>query len=263
MKNITILGVVALLLSACSANNQRYQYSDDHAPSDIPPLEHIENVNPRYEPQSRGGNKDYTVRGIDYKVWRDITELTEQGGASWYGNKFHGHLTSNGERYNMFAMSAAHKNLPLPSYVQVTNLKNNKQIIVRVNDRGPFHKGRIIDLSYAAAKKLDIIKAGTGQVEIKLLHFPEDKNLSLLDKEQSKSLYGTFSIQYLVTSSAEKATLLSNKLSKQHQVASFFEQKNNLYYLRLGPLTSEVKTEALLESIQKDYPKAYIIHQEP
>lgn len=263
MINIIILGFATLLLSACSSDKQRYQYSDDHAPSEIPPLEHIENVNPRYEPQSRGGNKDYTVRGIDYKVWRDITELTEKGGASWYGNKFHGHLTSNGERYNMFAMSAAHKNLPLPSYVQVTNLANKKQIIVRVNDRGPFHKGRIIDLSYAAAKKLDIIQAGTGQVEIKLIHFPEDKSTSLLDKQQNESIYGTFTIQYLVTSSAAKATQLSSALKTKHNVATFFEQKNNLYYLRIGPLSSEAKTEALLKTIQKEYPKAYIIHQEP
>ncbi|MDA7747403.1 septal ring lytic transglycosylase RlpA family protein, partial [Psychromonas sp.] len=147
MKNLIIFCFTTLILSACSnTNEERYEYDDDHAPTEIPPLEHIEDVNPRYEPHSRGGNKDYTVRGIDYQVWNDKTELIQRGGASWYGNKFHGHLTSNGERYNMFAMSAAHKNLPLPSYVQVTNLANNKQIIVRVNDRGPFHEGRIIDL---------------------------------------------------------------------------------------------------------------------
>ena len=263
MKSLILFSLTCILLSACSSDQERYQYSDDHAPTAIPPLAHIEDVNPRYEPQSRGGNKDYRVRGIDYKVWRDITELTETGGASWYGNKFHGHLTSNGERYNMFAMSAAHKNLPLPSYVQVTNLANKKQIIVRVNDRGPFHKGRIIDLSYAAAKKLDIIQAGTGQVEIKLIHFPEDESTSLLDKQQNESIYGTFTIQYLVTSSAAKATQLSNSLTTKHNVATFFEKKNNLYYLRIGPLSSEAKTEALLKTIQQEYPKAYIIHQEP
>jgi len=107
MKKFINLSLITLLMSACSTNQERYQHADDHAPSKVPPLEHIENVNPRYEPLSRGGNKDYNVRGIDYKVWRDITDLTERGGASWYGNKFHGHLTSNGERYNMFAMSAA------------------------------------------------------------------------------------------------------------------------------------------------------------
>lgn len=261
MKKIILLCSITLILSACSNTNQRYQYSDDHAPTEIPPLEHIEDVNPRYEAYSRGGNKDYTVRGKDYKVWKDITELTEQGGASWYGNKFHGHLTSNGERYNMFAMSAAHKNLPLPSYVQVTNLANNKQIVVRVNDRGPFHEGRIIDLSYAAAKKLDILKAGTGQVEIKLLHFPESEVISLLNEKQNKTINGTFRIQYLVTSSAEKAKTLTEKLTKQYQVPAFFEQQKKLYYLRLGPLSSEAKTEALLKELQKEFPQAYITHQ--
>ncbi|WP_160061005.1 septal ring lytic transglycosylase RlpA family protein [Psychromonas sp. L1A2] len=279
LKNILQLCFISIFLTACSSNNNdagnktnnkaeepvytdnygRYQYSQDHAPTEIPSLEHIENVTPRYEPYSRGGNKDYTVRGVDYKVWRDITELTEKGGASWYGNKFHGHLTSNGERYNMFSMSAAHKNLPLPSYVEVTNLANKKKIIVRVNDRGPFHEGRIIDLSYAAASKLDIIKAGTGQVEIKLLHFPEDESVTILNEQEN--LNGTFSIQYLVTSSAEKAGLLSEKLTKQYKVNSFIEQKNNLYYLRVGPFSSESKTEALLKSVQLDYPKAYIIHK--
>lgn len=250
-----------LLLSACSHKDQRYQYSDDHAPTDIPPLEHIEDVNPRYEPYSRGGNKDYTVRGKDYKVWRDIEELTERGNASWYGNKFHGHLTSNGERYNMFAMSAAHKHLPLPSYVKVTNLDNNKQIIVRVNDRGPFHEGRIIDLSYAAAQKLDMLKHGTAPVQIELLHFKESSTDKLLTEAQKKSLNGEFMIQYLVTSSADKAARLSDEIAKQYQVPTLFEEKNNLYHLRIGPLSSEAQTEKILAELQKQYEKAYIVHE--
>jgi len=262
MKNIIQLCLVTLFLAACSSteNNSRYQYSEDHAPTEIPPLDHIEDVNPRYEPYSRGGNKDYTVRGIDYKVWRDITELTEKGGASWYGNKFHGHLTSNGERYNMFAMSAAHKNLPLPSYVQVTNLVNKKQIVVRVNDRGPFHEGRIIDLSYAAAKKLDILTAGTGQVEIKLLHFPEQQTSNVSTSEISTTGTDHFNIQYMVTSSAEKAELLTKTIKEQYQVSSFFDKKDDLYYLRVGPLSSEQKTNQLLKSLQEDYPNAFITH---
>jgi rare lipoprotein A len=88
------------------------------------------------------------------------------GIASWYGKKFHGHLTSNGEIYNMYGMSAAHKNLPLPTYLKVTNLANSKSVIVRVNDRGPFHQNRIIDLSYSAAYKLDMLKTGTAKVKI-------------------------------------------------------------------------------------------------
>jgi len=257
MKKIVLLCFCTIFITACS-NNNRYQHQYDHAPSAIPPLAHIEDVNPRYEPYSRWGNRDYTVRGIRYQVYKDITELTEQGGASWYGNKFHGHLTSNGERYNMFAMSAAHKNLPLPSYVEVTNLENNKKIIVRVNDRGPFHEGRIIDLSYAAAKKLDMLQAGTAQVEIKLLHFDRDDNLTLLSEEKKQN-QTELNIQYLVTSDKEKATLFSKLLAEQHNVPTFIAQQEKLYYLRLGPLTNVTQAENILEKVKESYPQAYIL----
>ncbi|WP_022941100.1 septal ring lytic transglycosylase RlpA family protein [Psychromonas hadalis] len=255
-KNLNIFTslIMLILLSSCSTG--RYQYADDHHPDDIPPLAHIEEVTPRYEPYSRGGNKNYRVRGIDYKVFTDITEFSESGYASWYGNKFHGHLTSNGERYDMFAMSAAHKNLPLPSYVQVTNLENNKQVIVRVNDRGPFHEGRIIDLSYAAANKLDIIKSGTAKVEIKLLHFTEAQN-----DHKNDFLKGYFYIQYLVTSQADKAKTLGKSLSKEYQVeAQTIKDKKN-YRLRLGPLNSEKEAQILLEKLQQIYRQAFIVHQ--
>lgn len=261
MNKLVLVSASTLVLAACSQQQQRYQYSDDHAPTDIPPLEHIENVSPRYEPYSRGGNKDYTVRGKNYQVWRDIEELTERGHASWYGNKFHGHLTSNGERYNMFAMSAAHKNLPLPSYVQVTNLNNNKQVIVRVNDRGPFHEGRIIDLSYAAAQKLDMLKDGTAPVEITLLHFKEDTTNQLLTDQQKKSLNGEFIIQYLVTSSLDKAKRLTAEMATKYQVPTLYEQKNELYHLRIGPLVSEAKTEQILTELKSHYENAYIVHE--
>jgi rare lipoprotein A len=243
------------LIIGCSISSGRYQFKNDHTPSEIPPLEHIEDVTPRYEPYSRSGNIDYTVHGIDYKVFNAITEFNESGYASWYGNKFHGHLTSNGERYNMFAMSGAHKNLPLPSYVQVTNLENHKQVIVRVNDRGPFHDGRIIDLSYAAAYKLDMLKSGTAKVEIKLLHFPEHENS---DEQFQNNYY----VQYLVTSMQEKAKQLGEKLSESYQVKSSYVEDNNHYKLRLGPFNTPQAAENLLAKIQQEYPKAYIIYQE-
>ncbi|MCW8828845.1 MAG: septal ring lytic transglycosylase RlpA family protein [Gammaproteobacteria bacterium] len=100
---------------------------------------------------------------------KESAGYVERGIASWYGRKFHGRKTSNGETYNMYAMTAAHKTLPIPSYVQVTNLDNGKRIVVRVNDRGPFHEGRIIDLSYTAAQKLDIVGHGTGRVEVRAI----------------------------------------------------------------------------------------------
>ncbi|WP_162932497.1 septal ring lytic transglycosylase RlpA family protein [Solimonas sp. K1W22B-7] len=119
------------------------------------------------EPRSRSGNSpEYQVFGETYRTLGKAGAFRERGHASWYGKKFHGRKTASGEIYNMFKMTAAHKTLPLPSYVRVTNLANGKSTVVRVNDRGPFHKGRIIDLSYAAAAKLDIIDHGAMMVEI-------------------------------------------------------------------------------------------------
>jgi rare lipoprotein A len=138
------------------------------SPEDIPEgLAELEEPVPQDEPLSPGGNmKSYEVFGKKYHVLASAEGFRETGLASWYGKKFHGRKTSNGERYDMFTLSAAHKNLPLPSYVRVTNLANGKSVIVRVNDRGPFHAGRIIDLSYAAAVKLDSVgKIATVEVE--------------------------------------------------------------------------------------------------
>lgn len=252
--NIVSYCLLLLLLTSCSSD--RYQYANDHQPDNIPSLTHIEDAVPRYEPYSRGGNKDYRVRGINYKVLTDVTTFSEQGYASWYGNKFHGHLTSNGERYDMFTMSAAHKNLPLPSYVKVTNIENNKEVIVRVNDRGPFHEGRIIDLSYAAANKLDIIKSGTANVKITLIHVPENQQSNNKD-----FLNGYFYVQYLVTSSSDKALKLGQALSQKYQVEFSTVTVNNHYRLRLGPLNSENEAQTLRSKLQLEYPNAFILQQ--
>lgn len=251
----SIIGLpVLIVMVGCSSN--RYHYSDDHQADIIPPLEHIEDVVPRYEPYSRGGNSDYRVRGIDYKVMKGITSFKEQGYASWYGNKFHGHLTSNGERYDMFAMSAAHKNLPLPSYVKVTNLENSKTIIVRVNDRGPFHEGRVIDLSYAAADKLDIVKSGTAKVEVELIHIPEQQS-----SHKKDFLNGYFYVQYLVTSQADKAEKLGKQLADKYHVEHVAIKEKANYRLRLGPLSSDKEAQQLLSKLKKEYNSAFIVHQ--
>lgn len=122
------------------------------------------------EPRSAYGNRPtYAVLGKSYRVLDDTDGFVERGTASYYGNKFHGRRTSNMEVYDMYAFTAAHKSLPLPSFARVTNLDNNQSVVVRVNDRGPFHEGRVIDLSYAAAVKLGIDRAGTGRVEVRAL----------------------------------------------------------------------------------------------
>nr|WP_301334381.1 septal ring lytic transglycosylase RlpA family protein [Solimonas sp. SE-A11] len=138
------------------------------APEEIPAgIELTPDAVPQDEPRSRSGNSpEYQVFGKTYRTMQEAGAFRERGHASWYGKKFHGRKTANGEIYDMFKMTAAHKTLPLPSYVRVTNLSNGKSTIVRVNDRGPFHKDRIIDLSYAAAAKLEIINHGAVDVEI-------------------------------------------------------------------------------------------------
>jgi len=127
---------------------------------------------PRREPRSKYGNSPvYEVLGKRYTVMDSSSGYKERGVASWYGKKFHGNLTSNREPYDMYAMTAAHKSLPLPTYVRVRNLSNNRSVVVRVNDRGPFVHNRIIDLSYSAALKLDMVKTGTSLVEVEAINF--------------------------------------------------------------------------------------------
>lgn len=142
----------------------------DSTPDHLPDLDCIREPQVTAEPRSRVGNKSpYSVLGKQYRVLDRVDGYVEQGTASYYGNKFHGRRTSNQEVYDMYAYSAAHKSLPLPSFARVTNLDNGKSVVVRVNDRGPFHEGRVIDLSYAAAVKLGITQRGTGRVEVRAL----------------------------------------------------------------------------------------------
>lgn len=142
----------------------------DSTPDDVPDVDAIPEPEVIAEPRSRAGNRSsYTVLGKQYRVLDSAKGYVEQGKASYYGNKFHGRRTSNLEVYDMYAFTAAHKSLPLPSFARVTNLDNGQSVTVRVNDRGPFHAGRIIDLSYAAAVKLGITQRGTGRVEVRAL----------------------------------------------------------------------------------------------
>ncbi len=153
-----------LLITACSS---QVAVVKDSGPKQDVDVAHIADAVPRHEVRTKAGNKSpYTVLGKTYTVLPDSKGFVEQGIASWYGNKFHGRKTSNGEIYSMYGMTAAHKNLPIPSYVRVTNLDNGRQVVVRVNDRGPFHEGRVIDLTYAAASKLGFVKLGTAPVRV-------------------------------------------------------------------------------------------------
>ncbi len=153
------------------AQSERYRQDRDDGPA-APPVDiaKLAEPVPRAEPLSRYGNKPtYSVLGRSYHVLPSARGYVERGLASWYGNKFHGYMTSSFEPYDMYAFTAAHKTLPLPSYARVTNLDNGKSVIVRINDRGPFHENRIIDLSYAAAVRIGIWPKGTGVVEVRAL----------------------------------------------------------------------------------------------
>ena len=162
----------SLLLAACSGSGLRGDGPPSSGSTRIPDLP--DDPIPRPEPRSRYGNGPvYEVLGKRYTVMPSSKGYQERGVASWYGKKFHGNLTSNRETYDMYQMTAAHKSLPLPTYVRVRNLHNNKTIIVRVNDRGPFVHNRIIDLSYSAASKLDMIRDGTSLVEVTAINFDD------------------------------------------------------------------------------------------
>ena len=161
--------LVVLFLAACGGSKGGY-YSNDGPPRmSAERAAKVPDAVVRDEPLSASGNSPYRVYDVLYRPVKEARGHVERGEASWYGTKFHGRRTSSGEIYDMYSMTAAHKTLPLPSYVRVTNLANRKSVVVRVNDRGPFLHGRILDVSYAAAAKLDMVKTGTANVEVKLV----------------------------------------------------------------------------------------------
>ena len=163
-----LTALMAALLQSCSSGGG-YGYGDGPPPKDID-VRNLPDAQPKVEPITKAGNPDpYTQFGKTYRLLPAGAVYKERGVASWYGNKFHGRKTSNGETYSMYGMTAAHKTLRIPAYVKVTNLENGRSVIVRVNDRGPFHGNRIIDLSYAAAKKLGYSDKGTARVEVEAI----------------------------------------------------------------------------------------------
>ncbi|MBT7952963.1 MAG: septal ring lytic transglycosylase RlpA family protein [Gammaproteobacteria bacterium] len=212
--------------------------------------ESIPDAVPRAEPRSKYGNPEsYVVFGKRYHVMKDSKGFSQRGIASWYGKKFHGRKTSNGETYDMYAMTAAHKKIPLPAYVEVINLKNKRRIIVRVNDRGPFHENRIIDLSYSAALKLDIVKNGTGLVEIRVLESggeteaenSESLNAPLQTSSAIKDTDG-FYIQVGAFVDAENARSFQNRvrlISKNNvEISEVLINGKTVYRVQIGPINN-------------------------
>jgi rare lipoprotein A len=161
-------GALALLVAACGSAPKGGYYKDD-GPGAHAPSASIPDAVSRLEPLHRFANRPYEVFGRSYVPHASLKSFRQQGLASWYGKRFHGSKTSSGEIYDMYKMTAAHPTLAIPSYARVTNLANGRSVVVRVNDRGPFHGGRIIDLSYAAATKLGYVQAGSARVEVEAI----------------------------------------------------------------------------------------------
>lgn len=202
-----------------------------------PDIGSIPDAVPQIEPLSKHGNPPfYDALGQRYFVMQSAAGYVERGVASWYGPGFHTVTTSNGERYDMYGMTAAHKTLPLPAFVQVTNLTNGKSVVVRVNDRGPFKTGRIIDLSYTAASKLDMLRAGTALVEVRALTPGQS---TLVDSKQTlKTLY----VQAGAFGSSDNAERLAAKLRSSGYEHAFVRSDmvngRTLYRVRIGPIAT-------------------------
>lgn len=262
-----VLCVVIMLLSGCEATNQhsaistsdqktagkstynnqlydryknkthRYTQLQDSAPLK-PTLISFKEPTPTKEPLSRYGNPtEYYVDGKAYRVMKSSTGYKTRGIASWYGTKFHKQRTSSGEPYNMYVMSAAHKTLPLPTYVRVKNLNNGKVTVVKVNDRGPFHSDRIIDLSYAAAVKIGVYPKGTAPVEIETLMGPAGEAHYYLQA-------GAFSSEIL-------AKQLKEKLARMTPSPVSIEHYQKHYIVRVGPFGNRGMADSLKQNLAR------------
>ncbi|MBP0048186.1 septal ring lytic transglycosylase RlpA family protein [Marinobacterium sp. AK62] len=268
---LPLLGLV-VLLSGCASkeNSGRYSLKQDRGPDRAVDLSQVPDAVPRHEPHSRWGNKSpYKVLGKRYYVLPSADGYRERGIASWYGKKFHGHTTSNGEVYDMYQMSAAHKSLPLPSFVRVTNLDNNRQVVVRVNDRGPFHDRRLIDLSYAAAYRLGMLQTGTARVEVEAIT-PGQNDIRMLASQgrsavsSDRAAITGRTLQVAALSSAVNANGLAERLQSLLQeparVVGVERGDRMLYRVHLGPLTGQHTLNWLLQQLsQAGYPGAHLV----
>lgn len=238
---------------------KRYKIEQDVGPHHteiLPDFSKIANATPKIEAKSKIGNpKTYTVFNKTYTVLPTSKGYKAIGKASWYGKKFHGYHTSNGEIYDMYGMSAAHKTLPLPTYVKVTNLSNGKHVIVKVNDRGPFHEDRLIDLSYAAASKLGMLNKGTANVEIHAID-PSDP-VKLPKLPQTYIRLGNYNNEPNAKKLAARLAKISK--TKNHKILiQKGKSKDNktVYHVDIGPIKNDKILADLTKTlIQNKFPK--------
>lgn len=241
--------LAALLLGGCSVTAQRPPppVSAPAPPLPAPPeLGAIPEVVPRPEPRSAHGNPPfYDVLGQRYYVLASAEGYVERGVASWYGPGFHSGSTSSGESYDMYGMSAAHKTLPLPTYARVTNLRNGRSVVVRINDRGPFVANRLIDLSYSAAAKLDMIREGTTLVEVRALTPGVPDVLTRSTESPPPALY----VQAGAFAERDNAQRLLTRLQGAGLSGAFVvvpaDGRSHLYRVRVGPVGSVAEFDQL------------------
>jgi len=244
MQRLLVLFCVAvLILAACAGDKAKDKSTGDGPSSRNIKASDIHDAVPKNEPLARYGNRSpYTVLGKTYTVLPSSKGYHERGIASWYGSKFHGRRTSSGELYDMHLATAAHKSLPLPTYAEVTNLDNGRKMIVKINDRGPFHQGRIIDLSYAAAIRLGVDKTGTARVDVRAIDVKTSKRSAV------KLTDGTF-LQVGAFSKRKTAEQLAGKMNAAHLKPVSLQKSRGLYKVWIGPYASEAEIEAHMRRV--------------
>lgn len=222
-------------------------------------LDLVPDAIPQSEPLIASANKPYSALGMSFRPDRSEKPYRQTGKASWYGKQFHGRKTSSGERYDMFAMTAAHPTLPIPSYARVTNVKNGESVIVRINDRGPFHRSRLMDLSYAAAHKLNIVRSGFGSVVVERV-FPVEgsdriatKPAALQKPDNNGEPYFLQLGAYdrLATAEAQLKQLMREEASSYNDKLAIVNQQG-LYRVRIGPFHED--DDAIQAALALDVP---------
>lgn len=269
---ISIVLPVLLAVVSCSSapeqtpespNKGRYSISQDRAPTRIVDLSIIPEVIPQPINRTMAGNRSpYTVLGKSYQVLPTEEGYNESGVASWYGEKFHGHKTSNGEVFDMYQVSAAHKSLPIPSFLRVTNLDNNRSIVVRVNDRGPFHGDRVIDLSYAAALKLGYADRGTARVQLESIVASgafRDRGVSATTSAAGNEnlRVSSSSSKYLQVGAFSELSTAQEVSTKVEEITSLpvfirtvnISKSRTLHRVRVGPISDSGQIQRVSESV--------------
>jgi len=255
MRSIVVISVATMLASCSLFKRDGGYYSDDGPPRrEKVDIASIPDAVPRNEKMSRTGNNTYTALGKRYRPMKQARGFYQRGQASWYGKKFHGRRTSSGEVYDMYAMTAAHPTLPLPTYLRVTNLDNSRSVVVKVNDRGPFLHGRIIDLSYVAAAKLDIVRTGTGNVEIESV-FPGEQASTAEINIPVAANNGNVYVQVAAFGNQGNAMHFKNTLTRQVQhpvhVKPAIVAGNEMHRVWVGPFASTLDADRVVPDLAR------------